>query len=466
MNENSGIHFAANLKDISLQQDGVFLLTLKGVKDICKDGGIFKKIIAISEKWENPKDLDEVLVKYEAWFDEGTLVAKSDGGVHYQKRVYTNKTAGGGTSINVSHGSVGVHTNKPSRGGTAMHVGYKGSVGVSTRKPGHRTDVHIGNGGASVGIGSKIGPSRGPFKYDYSATEAQLHDDPKVAFFFLEKDLSPGTKMNLHFTKTTNGAVFLPRQVANSIPFSSEKIPAILDRFSVEPESQEAEIMKQTIKECEEKGIKGEDKYCATSLESMVDYATSKLGKSVKVISTEADRETEQEKFVVARAKKISGSEAVAALNTEAYSVALVGQDGTKVKVTAVCHKDTSWWNPKHLAFQVLHVRPGSVPVCHFLYEDEGLMLKHSLADPTNDQISTIMGYVMMIPVSSSSMQKRNFHAPYEIARVVLSDRCSTNKRITPPDREFHSINGSIPIDAFSTMKTFSSGKLRCRCSQ
>ena len=43
----------------TLQFD-VELLSWSSVKDICKDGGIFKKIIAEGEKWDNPKDLDEV----------------------------------------------------------------------------------------------------------------------------------------------------------------------------------------------------------------------------------------------------------------------------------------------------------------------------------------------------------------------------------------------------------------------
>ncbi|KAK6141862.1 hypothetical protein DH2020_024397 [Rehmannia glutinosa] len=44
----------------TLQFD-VELLSWVSVKDICKDGGIFKKIIKEGEKWENPKDADEVL---------------------------------------------------------------------------------------------------------------------------------------------------------------------------------------------------------------------------------------------------------------------------------------------------------------------------------------------------------------------------------------------------------------------
>ncbi|KAL8516593.1 hypothetical protein ACS0TY_015021 [Phlomoides rotata] len=62
----------------TLQFD-VELLSWVSVKDICKDGGIFKKIIKEGEKWENPKDPDEVLVKYEARLEDGTVISKSDG---------------------------------------------------------------------------------------------------------------------------------------------------------------------------------------------------------------------------------------------------------------------------------------------------------------------------------------------------------------------------------------------------
>ncbi|OAY51239.1 peptidyl-prolyl cis-trans isomerase FKBP62 [Manihot esculenta] len=57
----------------------VELLSWTSVKDICKDGGIFKKVLVEGEKWDNPKDLDEVLVKYEAQLEDGTVISKSDG---------------------------------------------------------------------------------------------------------------------------------------------------------------------------------------------------------------------------------------------------------------------------------------------------------------------------------------------------------------------------------------------------
>ncbi|KAG6494055.1 70 kDa peptidyl-prolyl isomerase-like [Zingiber officinale] len=62
----------------TLQFD-VELLSWTSVKDICKDGGLFKKILVEGEKWENPKDLDEVIVKYEARLEDGSVVSKSDG---------------------------------------------------------------------------------------------------------------------------------------------------------------------------------------------------------------------------------------------------------------------------------------------------------------------------------------------------------------------------------------------------
>ncbi|MBA0604720.1 hypothetical protein Godav_017365, partial [Gossypium davidsonii] len=62
----------------TLQFD-VELLSWTSVKDICKDGGLFKKILIEGDKWENPKDLDEVLINYEAKLEDGTVVATAEG---------------------------------------------------------------------------------------------------------------------------------------------------------------------------------------------------------------------------------------------------------------------------------------------------------------------------------------------------------------------------------------------------
>ncbi|KDO79703.1 hypothetical protein CISIN_1g018131mg [Citrus sinensis] len=265
------------------------------------------------------------------------------------------------TSVNVGKGGVNVDAGKGKPGGgTHVNVGGKG-VGVNTGKPDKRTSVGVGKGGVSVSTGHKGKP-------------------------VYVGDLHPGMKMNLHFTQTSNGATFLSRQAAKSTPFSSDKLPEIFNQFSVKPGSVEAEIMQNTIKECEDPGIKGEQKYCATSLESMIDFSTSKLGKSVQAISTEVKKGTKMQTYTIAAGvKQMAADKSVvchkqnypyavfychATQTTRAYMVPLEGADGTKAKAAAVCHTDTSAWNPKHLAFQVLKVKPGTVPICHFLPED------------------------------------------------------------------------------------------------
>ncbi|XWS17744.1 hypothetical protein CRYUN_Cryun33cG0093600 [Craigia yunnanensis] len=316
----------------------------------------------------------------------GTSVNVGKGGVN----VNTGKGKPGGTSVNVGNGGVHVNTGKGKPGGgTHENVGREG-VGVNTGKPGGGTSVNVGGkGGVSVNTGHKGKPvyvNVEPFLYKYAATETQVHDDPNVALFFLEKDMHPRATMTLRFTENTETSTFLPRQIAQKIPFSSDKLPEILNKFSLKPGSLEAEMMKNAIKECEHPQIQGEDKYCATSLESMVDFSTSKLGKNAQAISTEVEKQTPMQKYTIAAGvQKITGDKSVVchkqnypyavfychkSETTRAYMAPLEGADGTKAKAVAICHTDTSAWNPKHLAFQVLKVEPGTVPICHFLPQD------------------------------------------------------------------------------------------------
>ena len=55
---------------------------------------------------------------------------------------------------------------------------------------------------------------------------------------------------------------------------------------------------------------------------------------------------------------------------TAAYVLSLKGDDGEKVKAVTICHLDTSEWDPEHLSFQILNVKPGTTPICHFLTTD------------------------------------------------------------------------------------------------
>ncbi|XP_058728568.1 BURP domain protein RD22-like [Vicia villosa] len=310
----------------------------------------------------------------------------------------TDWTEEKGTSVAVGKGGVNVDTAKPKPGGTAVNVG-KGGVHVNTGKgkPSGGTAVNVGKGGVNVNTGKGRGKpvhvsvgKRSPFLYNYAATATQLNDKPNVALFFLEKNLHYGTKLNLQFTKTTsnNEAKFLTKEVSDSIPFSSNEVESILNKFSIKKGSEEAETVKNTISECEENSIRGEEKLCVKSLESMVDFTTSKLGNNVEAVSTEVKKESsELQQYVIAKGVKKLGGKNTAVVchkenypyavfychktdTTKVYSVPLEGVDGNRVNAIAVCHTDTSQWNPKHLAFQVLKVQPGTVPVCHFLPQD------------------------------------------------------------------------------------------------
>ncbi|KAL9230316.1 hypothetical protein vseg_005685 [Gypsophila vaccaria] len=315
------------------------------------------------------------------------------------------------TNVDVGKGGVHVSTDG-AKGGTVtkngktnVNVGHKGGVHVSTQKPNKGgSTVGVGKGGVIVRAGPKkkpvyvgVRPGPNPFNYIYAASEAQLHDDPTKALFFLEKDMKTGHKMTVHFTKSTNGATFVPRDEAESIPFSTDKMSEILREFSVQPGSDEAKAIEKTVKDCETKGIQGEHKYCATSLESMVDYTKSTLGKNVKAISTDASKiDNKGLTYTIGAVKKLTRDDdeknsvvchkqnyAYAVFychktkGTSPYVVSLISKDGIKSKAVVICHKNTSGWNPKHLAFQILNVKPGSVPICHFLPEDHVVWVRN-----------------------------------------------------------------------------------------
>ncbi|KAF3791202.1 RAFTIN 1B protein [Nymphaea thermarum] len=216
-----------------------------------------------------------------------------------------------------------------------------------------------------------------------------LHD---TEFLFLPENLKPGSKTKkLDFVKKEREGrgwhAFLPRRTAEAFPFSVSKLDGILQYFSIEPTSTAAKDMKGTLAACEEEANEGETRYCATSLESMVDFAISQLKTNdVKLLSTSIlDKGTAAKGRVYTVQKGVTEfpyKDSVVChvlgypyavfychktINTRSYVLPLVAEeDGSRVDAGAVCHIETSSWNPKHATFQTLGVKPG-VPICHFL---------------------------------------------------------------------------------------------------
>ncbi|CAL8996856.1 unnamed protein product [Prunus brigantina] len=253
----------------------------------------------------------------------------------------------------------------------------------------HYTQKHYGRGEPEIFPLSNTRYTQKHYGRGASPSDNLLHYK-NIAIFFLEKDMRPGTTLNYQFLRNSNTATFLPRESAQSIPFSSNKLPEIFNHFSVKPTSVEAKTIKETIEECEAPGLKGEEKYCATSLESMVDFSTSKLGtRNVEAISTEILEKgatmSVHNYTTMPGLKKLAGDKVVvchkenypyavfychAIKQTAAYVLSLKGDGGEKVKAVTICHLDTSEWNPEHLSFQILNVKPGTIPICHFISTD------------------------------------------------------------------------------------------------
>uniref|UniRef100_A0A7N0ZTN9 BURP domain-containing protein n=1 Tax=Kalanchoe fedtschenkoi TaxID=63787 RepID=A0A7N0ZTN9_KALFE len=211
------------------------------------------------------------------------------------------------------------------------------------------------------------------YTYSLETEKEKVVVNPPSIHFFLEKDLIPGKQWEMEFPKPkSDGYIFIPRQVADSVPFSSNKFPAILTLLSVESKSQKAQQLKDTLKHCDNPTGAGEVRACATSLEAMIDFAIQRLGKNIQAVSTESEKYTKLQNFTkVVSCHHMDYPYAVFFCHdvegARAYAVPLQGTRGTKVKAVAVCHTNTTTWNPEHLSFKVLKVKPGGEPVCHFL---------------------------------------------------------------------------------------------------
>ncbi|XP_074304291.1 uncharacterized protein LOC141639010 [Silene latifolia] len=201
------------------------------------------------------------------------------------------------------------------------------------------------------------------------------------AVFFVESDLHHGKKMNLVFKKGTQKSFFLPREVANKIPFSSSKLSEIYDILSMDPESQEAYVLSQRIELCEEPKVEGVEKKCVTSLESMVDFVTSKIGNNVQSLTTSLEKDHPKMEYTLKTVKKLSKNDHETVVchkmgypyavffchgtaTIRSYMVSLVGSDGTKIEAVAACHKETNDFLTNYMV-NVLKVVPGSTRVCH-----------------------------------------------------------------------------------------------------
>ncbi|XP_021867152.1 BURP domain protein RD22 isoform X2 [Spinacia oleracea] len=217
--------------------------------------------------------------------------------------------------------------------------------------------------------------------HDHAKESVRVDDATKNRVFFVEKKLNLGTKMTLHFQKSIQTGVFLPREVSNKIPFSSDKIQETLKILSLDPKSEEAKVLSHRIELCEEPTIEGVEKKCVTSLESMVDYVISKIGTNVKALTTQVEKDSTME-YTIKGVKKLVKDDRETVVchkmgypyalffchrtkTIRSYMVSLIGKDGSIIEAVAACHKETNDFLDNY-AKNVLNVVPGSTHICHF----------------------------------------------------------------------------------------------------
>ncbi|KAL5858166.1 hypothetical protein ACOSQ3_005624 [Xanthoceras sorbifolium] len=229
------------------------------------------------------------------------------------------------------------------------------------------------------------------------------HDtmDPSQNIFFTIDDLKRGKSMPIYFSpKSPSNSIprLLSREEANSIPFSSSQLPSLLQLFSISKDSPQAQAMNYTLSLCELEPIQGETKLCATSLESMLDFARGILGSGthLRVLTTSflenPKNPSLQNYTVLGDPREIPAPKMVACHSmpyphavfychsqeskNRVFEISLEGSENggggeSRVEAVGVCHVDTSHWDRDHVSFKVLKIKPGtSSPVCHVFPPD------------------------------------------------------------------------------------------------
>ncbi|KAL9354430.1 hypothetical protein Peur_052400 [Populus x canadensis] len=219
------------------------------------------------------------------------------------------------------------------------------------------------------------------------------HMDPSDKIFFTIKDLQVGKTLPIYFyyRDPSTSPHLISREEANSIPFSLAKLPYLLEFFSLSKESPQAKAMEYTLTQCELELMEGETKFCATSLESMLDFAQATFGSEtqVKALTTNHLRKPVaplQNYTIVEEPREILVPKVIGCHTmpypyvvyychsqeggNRLFEISLGGENGDRVQAIGICHMDTSQWDPDNPSFRVLKIKPGTAPVCHIFPAD------------------------------------------------------------------------------------------------
>ncbi|XP_015163980.1 protein RAFTIN 1B-like isoform X2 [Solanum tuberosum] len=217
-------------------------------------------------------------------------------------------------------------------------------------------------------------------RYKYGGEEPKQNEHMTQGIFFLMDDLKLGKTLTHSFP-----TMDLP----SSLQMLPKKVP-----FSLK----EAKSMEETLRLCEDSPMKGETKYCATSIEAMRDFVQGILGENTQIeplitmttTSTDPLNHNRLQNYTILNDPEDVGATKMVACHTmrsvyychhtisksKVLKVELRNDanGSDKIEAIAVCHLDTSDWNPSHLSFRVLGILPGTSPICHFFPSSNDLV--------------------------------------------------------------------------------------------
>ncbi|KAK6122990.1 hypothetical protein DH2020_043267 [Rehmannia glutinosa] len=209
--------------------------------------------------------------------------------------------------------------------------------------------------------------------------------------FFRERMLKEGTLMKMpNIQDWMPKRSFLPRTILSKLPFSKNDLVELKRTFQAEDNSTMEHVILNALAECERDPSPGETKRCVGSIEDMIDFAVSVLGRNLVVRTTESVKGSSQS-VVIGKVNGVNGGRVTKSVSCHqslypyllyyCHSVPKVRvyeadilEVETKAKINrgvAICHLDTSTWGPGHGAFVALGSGPGLIEVCHWIFEND-----------------------------------------------------------------------------------------------
>ena len=178
------------------------------------------------------------------------------------------------------------------------------------------------------------------------------------------------------------GRHFLPADLARVMPFKPENLPTYMSLFSIPAQSRMARQMTDTLHVCSPRPGPRDLLTCHASIESMLDFSTAHLPNVSSVLTPSFTPPSRYEARVSSLPSTLSRN-AISCHDTmfpylvygchlmhnaSVLTVPLVRTlDNTSFQGLAVCHADTTSWNPDHPVFSALRAQPGDGTLCHWI---------------------------------------------------------------------------------------------------